>query len=259
MGLGEFELVKDDVFIPSGESVSCVKLYKGVSMLVGGVDLPVDLLELSMDGFESCLRKKCPLILCQVRDRRVEPQTAADIPMVGEFDDVFHEEIPELPPKRDVDSNVELKPGTCPISKAPYRMASKELAELKKQLNELLDKGYIRPNVSPWGALVFPFLDKFMVIFIDDILVYSKTREEHEEHLRIVFQTLRENHLYAKLSKCEFWLEEVAFPGHVIYKKGVSVDPSKIEAVTKWESPKSVAEVQSFLGLAGYYRRKGRL
>jgi len=100
-----------------------------------------------------------------------------------------------------------------------------------------------------------PYLDSFVVIFIDDILVYSKTREEHEEHLRIVLHTLRDRQLYAKLSKCEFMLEKVSFLGHVISQGGIDVDPSKIEVVLEWESPKSVFEIRSFLGLAGYYRR----
>ncbi|XP_058784390.1 uncharacterized protein LOC131659182 [Vicia villosa] len=93
------------------------------------------------------------------------------------------------------------------------------------------------------------------VIFIDDILVYSRTPEDHEEHLRIVLSTLREKQLYAKFSKCEFWLSEVSFLGHVISGGGVAVDPSKVEAVVNWDRPKSVTEVRSFLGLAGYYRR----
>ncbi|XP_074293182.1 putative mitochondrial protein AtMg00860 [Silene latifolia] len=100
-----------------------------------------------------------------------------------------------------------------------------------------------------------PYLDKFIVVFIDDILVYSKTKEEHEEHLRLVLQTLREHQLYAKLSKCEFWLEKVAFLGHIISKEEVAMDPTKIEVVSRWVSPKNVAEVISFLGLTGYYRR----
>ncbi|XP_074291591.1 putative mitochondrial protein AtMg00860 [Silene latifolia] len=100
-----------------------------------------------------------------------------------------------------------------------------------------------------------PYLDKFIVVFIDDILVYSKTKEEHEKHLRIVLQTLREHQLYAKLSKCEFWLEKVDFLGHIILKGGVVMDPTKIEAVSKWVAPKNVAEIRSFLGLTGYYRR----
>ncbi|XP_074265735.1 putative mitochondrial protein AtMg00860 [Silene latifolia] len=100
-----------------------------------------------------------------------------------------------------------------------------------------------------------PYLDKFMVVFIDDILVYYNTKEEHKEHLRIVLQTLREHQLYEKLSKFEFWLEKVAFLGHVISREGVVVDPTKIEAVSKWVAPKNVAEIRSFLGLTGYYRR----
>ncbi|KAL4025729.1 hypothetical protein IC575_014134 [Cucumis melo] len=235
-------------------------------------------------------------------------------------------------------------------------MAPAELKELKVQLQELLDKGFIRPSVSPWGAPVlfvkkkdgsmrlcidyrelnkvtvknrYPlpriddlfdqlqgatvfskidlrsgyhqlrikdedvpktafrsryghyefivmsfgltnapavfmdlmnrvfreFLDTFVIVFIDDILIYSKTEAEHEKHLRIVLQTLRDNKLYAKFSKCEFWLKQVSFLGHVVSKAGVSVDPAKIEAVTGWTRPSTVSEVRSFLGLAGYYRR----
>ncbi|KAA0041239.1 pol protein [Cucumis melo var. makuwa] len=99
------------------------------------------------------------------------------------------------------------------------------------------------------------FLDTFVIVFINDILIYSKTEAEHEEHLRMVLQTLRDNKLYAKFSKCEFWLKHVSFLGHVVSKAGVSVDPAKIEAVTSWPRPSTVNEVRSFLGLAGYYRR----
>ncbi|GMI94601.1 hypothetical protein HRI_003129400 [Hibiscus trionum] len=96
------------------------------------------------------------------------------------------------------------------------------------------------------------FLDKFVVVFIDDILVYSRTEEEQEGHLRIVLQALLENQLYAKLSKSEFWLKEVVFLGHVGSAEGIRVDPHKVEAVMNWKPPKSVHEVRSFLGLAGY-------
>ena len=99
------------------------------------------------------------------------------------------------------------------------------------------------------------FLDKFVMVFIDDILVYSKGEEEHEMHLREVLQTLRNEKLYGKLSKCEFWLKEVPFLGHIVSKEGVSVDPAKISAVKDWPIPKNVTEIRSFLGLAGYYRR----
>ena len=273
-----------------------------------------------------------------------------------DFEDGFLEEMKGLPPHREVDFTIELEPGTRPISRAPYRMAPSEMAELKTQLEDLVEKGYIRPCASPWGApvlfvqkkdgtmrlcidyrelnratvknryplpriddlldqlagatifskidlrsgyhqlriapsdilktafrtryghyefVVMPFgltnapavfmelmnrifiqyLDRFVVVFIDDILIYSKTREEHEEHLRLVLTVLREQKLYAKFSKCEFWIPEVAFLGHVVSAEGVTVDPAKIEAVMSWQPPKTVKEIRSFLGLAGYYRR----
>ena len=98
-------------------------------------------------------------------------------------------------------------------------------------------------------------LDKFIVVFIDDILIYSKTEEEHARHLHIVLQRLREHQIYAKFSKCDFWLKEVPFLGHVISAEGISVDPSKVQDVLDWEAPTSVPEIRSFLGLAGYYRQ----
>jgi len=100
-----------------------------------------------------------------------------------------------------------------------------------------------------------PFLDKFVVVFIDDILIYSRTQEEHAEHPRLVLGILREKRLYAKLSKCEFWMDEVQFLGHVISAQGIAVDPAKVDAVVKWESSKLATEIRSFVGLAGYYRR----
>ena len=104
--------------------------------------------------------------------------------------------------------------------------------------------------------LVFqPYLDRFIIVFINDIVVYSGSSEEHSEHLRIVLQTLRERQLYAKLRKYQFWLDRVEFLGHVILVEGVSVDPQKIEAVVNWKPPNNVSEVKSFLGLAGYYRK----
>ena len=104
--------------------------------------------------------------------------------------------------------------------------------------------------------LVFmPELDHFVVVFIDDILIYSKNKEEHAQHLRIVLTRLREHKLYAKFSKCEFWLDRVQFLGHVLTPDGVSVDPSKVQDVLDWKSPRSMHQIRQFLGLAGYYRR----
>ena len=100
-----------------------------------------------------------------------------------------------------------------------------------------------------------PYLGKFVVVFIDDILVYSRDEQEHEQHLKIVLQTLSEKKLYAKLSKCDFWLKEVSFLGHIVPVEGIRVDPAKIEVVVNWKLPRSVIEVRSFLGLTGYYRK----
>ncbi|KAL0537135.1 hypothetical protein IC582_026105 [Cucumis melo] len=295
-------------------------------------------------------------ILASVVDTREVDVSLSSKPVVRDYPDVFSEELLGLPPHKEVEFAIELESGTVPISRVPYRMAPAELKELKVQLQELLDKGFIRPSVSPWGAPVlfvkkndgsmrlcidyrelnkvtvknrYPlpriddlfdqlqgatvfskidlrsgyhqlrikdgdvpkttfrsryghyefivmsfgltnapavfmdlmnrvfreFLDTFVIVFIDDILIYSKTEAEHEEHLRIVLQTLRDNKLYAKFSKCEFWLKQVSFLGHVVSKAGVSVDPAKIEAVTGWTRPSTVSEVRSFLGLAGYYQR----
>ena len=109
--------------------------------------------------------------------------------------------------------------------------------------------------MSMMNKVFMEYLDTFVVVFIDDIMVYSKNEEDHKENLRLVLEKLREYQLYAKFSKCEFWLKEVGFLGHVISGEGIAVDPSKIQSVTEWLAPISVSEIRSFLGLTGYYRR----
>ncbi|GJW65204.1 putative reverse transcriptase domain-containing protein [Tanacetum coccineum] len=174
----------------------------------------------------------CEGFLATIHDTTSDVSSIHDQPIVSEFQDVFPEELPGIPPIRDVEFNIELIPGAEPISKAPYRMAPIELKELKDQLQELLERGFIRPSVSPWGAPVL-FVKKK-----DDgsssscslmiILVFSKSKEEHEEHLRTVLQILRQEKLYAKFSKCEFWLSKVAFLGHIVSAEGITMDPAKI-------------------------------
>uniref|UniRef100_A0A2C9W6D4 RNA-directed DNA polymerase n=1 Tax=Manihot esculenta TaxID=3983 RepID=A0A2C9W6D4_MANES len=275
-----------------------------------------------------------------VRELESQVREPASIPVVREFPDVFPDELPGLPPGRELEFEIELLPGTRPISIPPYRMAPAELKDLKEQLQELVDKGFIRPNTSPWGAPVLfvrkkdsslrlcidyrqlnkvTTKNKYPLPRIDDLFdqlagagcfskidlrfgyhqlrvreadvpktafrtiyghyeflvmsfrltnapaafmdlmnrafMYCRDAEEHAQHLRIVLQTLREHGLYAKFSKCEFWLRSIAFLGHVVSAEGIEVDPKKIEAVTKWPRPTSVTEIKSFLGLAGYYRR----
>ena len=124
------------------------------------------------------------------------------------------------------------------------------LISQKKRVNKSSNRVY-----GTYESGVRAYLDKFVVVSINDILVYSKHRCEHVEHLRVVLQVLRENSLYEKLSDCEFWLEKVLFLGHFVSREEISVDPTKIEAVRNWVAPKNVTEVRSFLDLAGYYRR----
>ncbi|XP_057493150.1 uncharacterized protein LOC130778637 [Actinidia eriantha] len=163
-------------------------------------------------------------------------------PVVCDFPDVFPEDLTELPPHREIEFSIDLTPGTAPISVPPYRFAPAELQELKVQIQDLLDKGFIRPSASPWGAsaLFAKKKDGSLRMCVD---------------YRRLNRLLREHRLYAKFSKCEFWLPEVKFLGHVVSGSGVAVDSSKIEAVMNWERPKTVFEIRSFLGLAGYYRR----
>ena len=294
--------------------------------------------------------------LVRVHDTEAEVPTFQSIPVVNEFPDVFPDELPGLPPESEIDFAIDVVPNTEPISIPPFRMALAELKELKAQLKDLLEKGFIRPSSSPWGAPVlfvrkkdgslrmcidyrqlnkvtvknrYPlpriddlfdqlqgamwfskidlrsgyhqvrireedipkttfrtryghyeframsfgltnapvvfmnlmnnvfrsFLDLFVIVFIDDILVYSRTESEHADHLRIVLGVLRDRELYAKFSKCEFWLKSVAFLRHVISDDGIRVDTQNIEALKTWPRPTTPTEVRSFLGLAGYYRR----
>nr|GEY65619.1 hypothetical protein [Tanacetum cinerariifolium] len=214
----------------------------------------------------------CEGFLATIHDTTSDVPSIHDQQIVSEFPDVFPDELPGIPPVREVEFNIEHIPGSEPISKDPYRMAPIELKELKNQLQELLERGFIRPSdidktafrtryghyeflVMPFGLTNAPavfmdlmnqifheFLDKFVIVFIDDILVFSKSKEEHEDHLRTIIQTLRQEKLYAKFSKCEFWLSSVAFLGHIVSAKGITMDPAKVEAITKWPRPTSVTE-----------------
>jgi hypothetical protein len=161
--------------------------------------------------------------------------------------------------------------GACVFSKIDLRIGYHQLKVrecdipktafvLRYGLYEFTVMSFGLTNAPPYfmymmNKVFMEYLGKFVVVFIDDILVYSRNEEEHEEHLRLVLQKLRDHKLYAKRSKCEFWLKQVAFLGHVISKGGISVDPSKVPDVLSWNAPTSVNDIKSFLGLAGYYRR----
>ncbi|KAA3469597.1 Retrotransposable element Tf2 [Gossypium australe] len=161
------------------------------------------------------------------------------VPVVCDYPDIFPEELPRLPPVREVEFRIELAPGTAPISIAPYRMAPTELKELKAQLQELTDKGFARPSFSPWGA---------PVLFV----------KKKDGSMRLCIDYWQLNKLRVKDSyvpKTPFRTREVGFLGHIVSGDGIRVDPSKILAIVDWKPPKDVTEVRSFLGLAGYYRR----
>nr|GEU98777.1 hypothetical protein [Tanacetum cinerariifolium] len=190
--------------------------------------------------------------------------------------EVFPEDLPGLPPGRQVEFQIDLVPGAASVVRAPYRLAPAKMQELSTQVREEdIPKtafrnryGHYEFQVMPLGLTnapaVFmdlmnrvykPYLDRFTIVFIDDIFIYSKNRKEHEGHLKLILKLLKEEELYAKFSKCEFWLSKVKFLGHVINSECIYVDPTKIKAIKDWESPKTPTEIHQFLGLAGYYRR----
>ncbi|XP_028108641.1 uncharacterized protein LOC114307430 [Camellia sinensis] len=253
------------------------------------------------------IQKGCQGYLCSVLEGPLMNESTSMIPVVCEFPNVFPEELPRELVDREIEFTIEVLPGTQAISKTPHRMSPVEMKELKIQLQDLLDKGFIHPSVSPWGALVLfvkkkdgtlrlcvdyrelnkvTIKNKYPLPRIDDWFdqlqgaqVFSKidlwsgyhqlkvkvddvkktafrtqyghyeflSAEAHENHLRLILQTLREKKLYATLKKCEFWLQEVAFLGHVIMKECVSVDPHKIEAIINWPTPTNTLRISRVL------------
>ncbi|GKB77301.1 putative reverse transcriptase domain-containing protein [Tanacetum coccineum] len=270
--------------------------------------------------------------------------------------EVFPEDLSGLPSTRRVEFQFDLVPGATLVTWAPYRLDPLKMKELSDQLQELSDKGFIRPSSSLWGAPVLfvkkkdgsfwmcinyrelnkltvknryplpriddlfdqlqgssvyskidmrsgyhqlrvheedipktafrtpyshyefqvmpfgltnapavfidlmnrvckPYLDMFVIVFIDGILIYSKSKQEHEDRLKLILELLKKDELYAKFSKCEFWIPRVQFLGHMIDCKGIPMDPAKIKSIKNWASPKTLTDIRQFLGLGGYYRR----
>ena len=298
---------------------------------------------------------QCTVAIGEDQTKTPYPEQVQEI--LNDFTDIFPRDLPAgLPPQRDIDHRIDLVPGAEPPHRAPYRMSAKGLDELKQQLRDLTEKGYIQPSVSPFGApvlfvpkkdggmrmcvdyralnrvtvhnryplpridelldrlrgaqfftkidlrsgyhqirvhpedvhktafrtryghfefLVLPFgltnapatfmhlmhsifreyLDSFIVIFLDDILVYSKGLREHVTHVRQTLAILRKHQLYAKVSKCSFFQHRVEYLGHIVSAEGLAPDPAKVQAVRAWKVPENVTDIRSFLGLAGYYRR----
>ncbi|GKD64832.1 putative reverse transcriptase domain-containing protein [Tanacetum coccineum] len=214
----------------------------------------------------------CELFLAQVNQKELKEKLLGNVPVIQDFPEVFPDELPGLPPPRQVEFRIDLIPGAAPVACVSYHLAPSEMKELSKQLQELsvyskIDLrssyhqlrireedilittlrtryGHYEFQVMPFGLtnaptvymdlmnrVCKPYLDKFVIVFIDDILIYSKNKEEHGKHLKTILNLLRSKKLYAKFSKCDFWLDSVQFLGHVIDSSGVHVDPAKIEAI----------------------------
>ncbi|GKD46012.1 putative reverse transcriptase domain-containing protein, partial [Tanacetum coccineum] len=295
------------------------------------------------------IKNGCPIFLARIITKETKDKSKEkrleDVPIVRDFPEVFPEDLPGLPPMRQVQFQIDLFPGAALMARAPYRLAPSELQESSTQLHEIFDKGFIRPSSLPWGAPVLffkkkdgsfwmcidyrelnkltmknryplsriddlidqlqgsrvysmidsrsgyhqlrvreeyipktsfriryshyefqvmpfgltnapavfmdlmnrvckPYLDKFVIIFIDDILIYSKSKEDHAEHLKLILELLKKEELYAKFSKCKFWLSKVQFSIHVIDSEGIHMDPAKIESIKDWASPNTPIEIR---------------
>ncbi|GJR22210.1 putative reverse transcriptase domain-containing protein [Tanacetum coccineum] len=297
--LGSFDIIigmdwlsRYDAAILCGEKKVRIPL-EGKTLVIEGDRNNSRLKIVSCIKAQKYIEKGCELFLAQVTKQESKEKRLEDVPVIRDFPEVFPEELPRLPPPRQVEFRIDLIPGAAPVARAPYRLAPSEMKELSKQLQELSEKGFIRPSSSPWGAPVLfvkkkdgsfrmcidyrelnkltiknryplpriddlfdqlqgssvyskidlrsgyhqllfmdlmnrvckPYLDKFVIVFIDDILIYSKNKEEHGEHLKTILNLLRSKKLYAKFLKCDFWLDSVQFLGHVIDSSGVHFAP----------------------------------
>ncbi|GJV97386.1 putative reverse transcriptase domain-containing protein [Tanacetum coccineum] len=209
------------------------------------------------------LSKGCDVFLAHITTKEAKDKSEGnrleDVPIIRDFPKVFPEDLSGIPLARQVEFQIDLVPG--------YHQLRVREEDIPKTVFRTR-YGHYEFQVMPFGLTngpaVFmdlmnwvckPYLDKFIIVFIDDILIYSKNKEEHEEHLKLILELLKKEELYAKFSKCEFWIPKVQFLGLVIDSKGIHVDPTKIELIKDWGSPKTPTEICLFLGLAGYYRR----
>ncbi|GKB71307.1 putative reverse transcriptase domain-containing protein [Tanacetum coccineum] len=294
LGLEPSELCfKYEIKIASGQLVEIDKVIKGCKLDIEGHVFDIDFIPFGHRSFDviigmNWLSNYKAEIICHEKIVRIPLPDGKVLRVLGEklkekarflmgakagdkkqeeivvdrdFPEVFPDDLSRLPPIREI----ELTPGATPVAKSPYRLAPSELEELSGQLKELQDKGFIRPSLLPWGAPIL-FVKKKDGSFrmcidyreLNKLTVknrYPLPRIDDLFDQLLVLGLLKKEKLYAKFSKCEFWLREVQFLGHVINGNGIHVDASKIEAVKNWKALRTPTEVRSFLGLAGYYRR----
>ncbi|GJV20027.1 putative reverse transcriptase domain-containing protein [Tanacetum coccineum] len=346
-----------EVELADGRVVSMNTVLKGCTLNLVNHNFEIDLMLIELGTFDiiigmDWLVKHDAVIICGEKvvripygnktlivesDKgvsRLKEKGLEDVPVIYDFPEVFPEELPGLPSLRQVEFQIDLEPGVAPVAHAPYRLALSEMRELSVQLQELLEKGFIRPSSSAWGAPVLfvkkkdgsfrMYIDyrelnkltvknRYPLSRIDDLFdqlqgssMYSKIdlrsgyhqlrikeedipitafrtryghfefqvmpfgltnapavfmdlmnrdKEGHGKHLKIILELLKKENLYAKFSKCDFWLDSIQFLGHVIDCSGVHVDPAKIKAIKNWAAPTTPTEVRQFLRLVGYYRR----
>ncbi|KAI3797612.1 hypothetical protein L1987_32872 [Smallanthus sonchifolius] len=345
------------VEVANGDSLTIESVIYDCSLELNEHTFPINLVPMPLGSFDIIIgmdwlsnhhaKSSVSRSASEYLYHREKQKNIQDVPIIRDFPEVFPEDLSGLLPVRQVEFRIDLVPGVNPVARAPYRLAPSEMQELASQLQELSDKGFIRPSHSTWGAPVLfvkkkdgsfrvcidyrelnkltiknryplprigdlfdqlqgstcfskielrsgyhqlrvqeedipktafrtryghyefmvlpfgltnapavfmdlmnrvckPYLDKFVIVFIGDILIYSKTKADHEQHLRLVLDLLKKEKLYAKFSKCEFWLKEVQFLGHIVNDKGIHVDPTKIEAVKNWNTPKTPTEVHCY-------------
>nr|GEZ38877.1 putative reverse transcriptase domain-containing protein [Tanacetum cinerariifolium] len=348
-------LAERDAVIVCGKKVVRIPC-RNKTLIVEGHKGPSRLQVISCIKARKYIGRGCRMIVAHMTEKKLKDKCLEDVPVIRDFPEVFPDDFSGLPPPRQVEFRIDLVSGASPVERAPYRLAPSDMKELSVQLQELLEKGFICPSSSSWGASVLfvkkkdgsiqtcidycevnklmiknrypllrindlfdqlqgssvyskidlrsdyhqlrikeedipitafrtryghfefqvmpfgltnapavfmdlmnrvckPHLDKFVIMFIDDILIYSKNKKEHGEHLNIILELLKKEQLYAKFSKCDFWLDSIHFLGHVINNKGVHVDPAKIEAIKNWAVLTTLMNVRQFLRLVGYYQR----
>ncbi|GJX04104.1 putative reverse transcriptase domain-containing protein [Tanacetum coccineum] len=266
-------LVEHDAVIVYGKKEVHVP-YKSKTLVVKGDSSASRLKVISCIKARKYIERGSQLFLSQVTEKEPSKKQLQDVSVIHNFPEVFPDDLPGLPPPRQVEFRIELVPGAAPVVRAPYHLAPSELKELSDQLKESIRERlnkltvknqYPLPRIDDLfnqlqSSSIYSKIDLRYGHYEFQVMPFGLTnapanKEEHEKHLKIILELLKKEQLYAKFSKCDFWLELVQFLGHVINNKGVHVDPAKVKAIRNWFASTTPKEVRQFLGLAEYYRR----